>query len=88
MHSPITDAELRNMRARCDAARPGPWRSHVEGRDHASGSNFIMVGEGTARSEDIELLGVTAEDQDFIAHARNDLPRLIAEVERLRSEKP
>jgi hypothetical protein len=87
MHERLTESELKNMKARCDAARPGPWRSYVEGRDHAGGSSFIMVGPEEARGDDIELLGATVEDQDFIAHARQDLPRLIAEIERLWSQR-
>jgi hypothetical protein len=43
-----------------------------------SGSDFTMTG-----GEDIYLTGATVSDQDFIAHARQDIPRLIAEVERL-----
>jgi len=35
--------------------------------------------------EDIYLTGATNADQDFIAHARQDIPKLIAEIERLRS---
>ena len=34
--------------------------------------------------EDIELTGATDADQDFIAHMRQDMPRLLAEVQRLR----
>jgi len=32
---------------------------------------------------DIELLGGSVADQDFIAHARQDIPRLLDEIERL-----
>jgi hypothetical protein len=78
------DEELDEISARCDEATPPPWRSFVEGRDHTSGSSFIMRGEGTSRHEDIELTGATAADQDFIAHARQDVPCLVAEVVRLR----
>lgn len=78
------DEELDEISARCDAASPSPWRSLVEGRDHTSGSSFIMRGEGTSRHKDIELTWATVEDQDFIAHARQDVPRLVAEVARLR----
>jgi hypothetical protein len=46
-----------------------------------SGSSFIM-----AEGEDIYLAGATTEDQDFIACARQDIPRLIAEIERLKAE--
>lgn len=56
----------------------------IEGRDHASGSSFIMTGPPGARGEDIELSGATADDQDFIAHARQDVPRLLEEIRRMR----
>jgi hypothetical protein len=80
----IPEEELREIEARCERASPGPWHSFIEGRDHTSGSSFIMTGPGDARGEDIELSGATDDDQDFIAHARQDVPRLIAEVRRLR----
>jgi hypothetical protein len=80
---PISDAELDAMLARCTAATPGPWKSYIEGRDHESGSDFIMTGPGGS-GEDIELTGATRADQDFIANARQDVPRLIAEIRRLR----
>ena len=77
--------ELQRIRERCEASRQGPWFSYVEGRDHRSGSSFIMVGEGEGRSDDIELIGATIADQDFIANARQDVPRLLDEVHRLRA---
>jgi hypothetical protein len=45
-----------------------------------SGSTFIQTG-----GEDIYLTGATVADQDFIAHARQDILDLIAEIERLRN---
>jgi hypothetical protein len=48
------------------------------------GSNFIMTGSGTNRGNDIELAGATTADQDFIAEARQDIPRLLIEISRLR----
>ena len=83
----MTDEELRLIRLRCEAASPGPWRSFVEGRDHTSGSSFIMVGEGGDRRDDIELTGAAIADHDFIAHARQDIPRLLEEIDRLRRER-
>jgi hypothetical protein len=83
---PLTLEDLQEMEIRCEAARPGPWRSYVERRDHLSGSSFIMVGAGPSRDdEDLYLSGNTDADQDFIAAARQDVPRLIAEVRRLRT---
>jgi len=78
---PMTDEELDDVERRCSAATPAPWKSYVEGRDHTSGSNFIDVGDGNG----IELSGATSADQDFIAHARQDVPRLVEEVRRLRA---
>ena len=80
----LTDADLDVILERCRAASPGPWTSSVEGRDHFSGSSFIQVGSGASRRDDIELSGASLADQDFIAHARQDVERLVAEVKRLR----
>ncbi|ENX41496.1 hypothetical protein [Acinetobacter sp. NIPH 2100] len=63
----------------CSKTTEGPWLSYVEGRDHESGSNFIMTGD-----DDIELTGATIADQDFIANAKQDIPKLISEIFRLR----
>ncbi|MFN0247584.1 MAG: hypothetical protein ACKV2T_11915 [Kofleriaceae bacterium] len=81
----MTENELVAIEARCSAARPGPWVSFIEGRDHTSGSSFIMVGPEGARDSDIELTGATDADQDFIAHARQDIPRLVEEIRRMRA---
>ena len=80
----LTDAELEEIRKRCDAATPGPWKSFIEGRDHTSGSSFILTGSVGRRRDDIEMSGATGADQDFIAHAREDIPRLLEEIARLR----
>lgn len=82
---PLTAEQLAEIQARCDRASPGPWRSMIEGREHTSGASFIMTGPPNARGEDIELSGATQDDQDFIAHARLDVPQLLEEVRRLRS---
>ncbi|MGE9549558.1 hypothetical protein [Snodgrassella sp. CS2] len=80
----ISDFELNQIKQRCDKATSGPWVSYIEGRDHTSGSNFIMTGNKNNRGEDIELIGGTIYDQDFIAHARQDIPNLINEIKRLK----
>jgi len=82
----ISDDELSRMEMLAHAARPGTWVSYIEGRDHSSGSDFIMVAaEDEKQFDDIEFTGVTHADQDFIASARQDVPALIAEVRRLRA---
>ena len=79
----ITPEELDAMEARASAATAGPWVSFVEGRDHESGSSFIRTS-----GPDIELFGATDADQDFVANSRQDLPKLIAEIKRLRGWRP
>lgn len=81
----MTKNELEIILKRAEAASPGPWTSYIEGRDMTSGSSFIMTGTEENRGEDIEPLGVTEADMDFIAAARQDVPRLVAEVYRLRA---
>ena len=81
----ISEQEILKIIERYNKARPGPWTSFIEGRDHQSGSSFIMIGQGLNRGGDIELFGATTDDQDFIAHARQDIPTLIDEVYRLRA---
>ncbi len=61
----LTDKQITEIRERCSAASPGPWVSYIEGRDHTSGSDFIMTGKGESRGEDIELTGATKADQDL-----------------------
>ena len=75
----MSEEELDLIEARIREATSGPWTSFVEGRDHTAGSSFIRT-----PVSDVELSGATASDQDFIAHARDDLPRLLTEVRRLR----
>lgn len=80
----MTNIELESILNRVNGARRGPWKSYVEGRDFTSGSNFIMIGKGEDRGTDIELIGATIEDQNFIAEARQDIPLLVNEVKRLK----
>ena len=80
MANAMTDMELDEIRTRCDRASPGPWKAWVEGRDHTSGTSIVETG-----ADDIEMSGATEGDYDFIAHARQDVPRLVDEVRRLKA---
>jgi hypothetical protein len=86
---PLTEEQLAAVRARVDAATPGPWESFVEGRDHHGGDNFIRIGGLVDGWPDMyvshEANPAPQEDLDFIAHARQDIPRLLTEIERLRA---
>lgn len=86
----LSDIELAAIQARCDAAPAGEWRAWVEGRDHTSGDSFVETGVGaTERGPDVYVsvgsIPAPAELLGFIAHARQDLPMLIAEVRHLQA---
>ena len=83
----MTDEELEAIRTRANRATPGPWRSYVEGRDHTAGDHFIMMGAQGKDQIDLYIQPFRVEDQDFIAHARQDVPRLLAEIERLKHHR-
>ena len=70
----MTKDRLKEIEARADAATDGPWMSV---------DSYIGVEE----AED-QAVGETGRDADatFIAHARTDIPDLIAEVKRLQGE--
>jgi hypothetical protein len=51
----------------------------VEGPDHTVGSSFIQIA-----GNDIELTGASINDQDFIASAKQDIPRLISVIANLK----
>ena len=78
----ISDNELLAIRERAEKATKGPWNAFVEGRDMECGSSFIQT-----QGEDIEVIGATEADFDFIAHARQDILNLLDEIEKLRSAK-
>ncbi len=77
----MTDKELKEIEHRANQATKGPWKAYIEDRDHESGSSFIM----TAGS-DIELIGATEADYDFIAHVRQDIPKLLQALKELKQE--
>lgn len=86
----MTKQDLQIIKDRYTATSIATWVASIEGRDHESGSSFIMTGipKGediwqTKRGEDLEISGATNADLDFIANARQDIPALIAEIERL-----
>jgi hypothetical protein len=80
--------DLDAIEARANAATPGPWK--VNKRGHIGGGEFgtdpvVINGEGI---EPFFELGASGPDNSsFIAHARQDIPALIAEVRRLRQSQ-
>lgn len=62
------------------------WTAYIEGVTHTSGSCFIMVTDKSGnRKQYLEVIGATNDDLEFIIHAKQDIPLLIAEIEYLKS---
>lgn len=87
----LTDDELARLDNLLAEGSPSPWTAFVEGRNHDSGSSFIMVGPQDGREDDMyvtrECSPAPASDLDLISEARTQLPRLIAEIRRRREGK-
>lgn len=84
----LSAEELAETRRRCDAAAPGPWRA-VEADPAWGGIGYDVLGldKGTCDCPDADDPAMLEDEADavFIAHAREDVPRLLAEVKRLRN---
>jgi hypothetical protein len=81
----LTEDELEAMERRCGIASPGPWVSFIG--PGIGGPDFIRVGESDDEPDMyVSRDGTPASpaDLEFIAGARPDIPRLIAEIRRLR----
>jgi hypothetical protein len=72
----VTEQELKEIEARANAATKGPW---VNEKD-ANGFEIWVAHPNDGLVAD----ALTLPDTEFIAHARQDIPKLIAEVRRLR----
>ena len=75
----IGQRELQEIAARADAAAPGPWNVRTFG-----GSRALVTYKWSGGTRSIED-GLSAANGVFIAAARDDVPKLVEEVKRLRS---
>jgi hypothetical protein len=90
----MADDELDEIEERAALATPGPWEARLETRWGTGGASCIDL--NPRGDEDAELYFAYAPlervspdprldaDLDFVAHARTDVPRLVAEIRRLR----
>jgi len=65
----MTPEELRAIRDRVESATPGPWSRRDVTRGYYWDGSYIPV---------------SVRNADFAAHAREDIPKLLDEIERLR----
>jgi len=75
--------KLEEIKARVEAATQGPWEIY---KDHLF-SAFDRYGISTYFEWPVCKAGgnLTAQNAEFIAHAREDIPALVIEVERLQA---
>lgn len=81
----MTDERLAEVKARAEAATPGPW--HHDRVDFDSGMTLYEIWGGKYREHGwLAHVEDNKPNADFISHARQDIPELLAEVERLREQ--
>ena len=56
----------------------------MAGYVHCSSNNFIRIGTKQQRNKDIKLIDATNAEHDFIAHAYQDISKLLNEIRRLK----
>lgn len=81
MSEQLTDEQLAEIKARAAAATPGPW--------WAESVDCCVISEALGDDDEggcwVADFGCAfPDDGEFIAHAREDIPLLVSEVERLR----
>lgn len=78
MTKPLTEDELAAIEARANAATPGLWECFPAGERHGSLWYFGPKRGGWKDARAPE------PDASFVANAREDVPRLVEEIRRLR----
>lgn len=94
-NEPLTEERLLTIKVRAEAATPGPWRVKCEilEADECGNATAEMPYVSTEDKAICVLYGRghddanAHEDAAFIAAAREDVPALLAEVERLRTRE-
>lgn len=80
----MTDTELTAIERRAQAATPGPWMWTYDGSsDWSVGPEPDTQGQAVANCH--RYRAPFNHDAVFIAHAREDVPALVAEVRKLRA---
>lgn len=83
---PLTEQQLTDIETRANAATPGPWElyegygphfyAYLRG-SHLQGIGTLNFGDGEAADA----------DREFVTHAREDVPALLAEIRRLKGQR-
>ena len=82
----LTDEELTQIKERAEKASEGPWDVDVPVDYCANCENGYEIVQSELFLAPIVAELKNREDAEFIAHAREDIPKLITEIEALRTE--
>lgn len=74
----MDNTRLAEIRARCEAATPGPWSPVI---------GYIEEGYSTLLPTADDQNPMTSADQAFIGHARTDIPDLLSALEASERER-
>lgn len=82
----LTDEELTQIKERAEKATKGPWDVDVPVDYCTNCKNEYEIVQSELFLAPIVAELRNIEDAEFIAHAREDIPKLIVEIEELRAE--
>lgn len=86
----MTDADIKRLRALCEAATPGPWTAQTvcdtDSDDWCAVGPTHLYADDDPAVDDGDPHPAAEADAAFIAAARTALPALLDEVEGLRAE--
>ena len=82
--STLSEDELNQIQKRCDNVTFAPLQVDLADDDHIN-NNFISLRTEQQQNKDIKLINATNAEHDFIAHARQDIPKLLNEIRRLKT---
>lgn len=84
----MADIDLDAIRARAEAATPGPWVTDWDAGYVVQSALSLVAdvhGEPVRADDPLDYDDTGQPDAEFIAHARVDIPMLLDEIERLRA---
>ncbi len=85
----ISDQEMGRIKRRCSRASTGPWEylqvrsdfGHCirHGIQHVKGGSVVLFSHPITNMK-------SSYDENFIAHSRTDIPKLLEEIKRLKEQ--
>lgn len=81
----MSEQQLAEIRARVAGATAGPWMA--DGAEiYRAPWGYVVIDQWVGEMLRIEDEAASNADAQFVAHARTDVPSLLAEIDRLRTQ--